>query len=75
MSTIPEATSPHNLTKLLILLPLTDNSKSTFQCETPCNMILNFAQECKLYPTLSDLLVIDETVLLDLLFHGFLAFL
>ena len=36
MSTPPEATRCHNLTKLLILLPLRDNSKSTFQCETPC---------------------------------------
>ena len=25
-----------DLTKLLILLPLRDNSNSTFQCETPC---------------------------------------
>ena len=36
MSTPLEATRCHNLTKLLILLPLRDNSKSTFQCETPC---------------------------------------
>ena len=36
MSTPPKATRCHNLTKLLILLPLRDNSKSTFQCETPC---------------------------------------
>ena len=36
MSTPPEATRCHNLTKLLILLSLRDNSKSTFQCETPC---------------------------------------
>ena len=39
MSTPPEATRCQNLTKLLILLPLRDNSKSTFQCETPCNIV------------------------------------
>ena len=32
----PEATRHHNSTKLLILLPLRANSKSTFQYETPC---------------------------------------
>ena len=40
MSTPPEATRCHNLTKLLILLPLRNNSKSTFQCETPCRISL-----------------------------------
>ena len=38
MSTPLEATRCHNLTKLLILLPLRDKSKSTFQCETPCSL-------------------------------------
>ena len=36
MSATPEGTRHNNSTKLLILLPLRDNSKSTFQCETPC---------------------------------------
>ena len=36
MSTIPEATRHNNSTKLLVLSPLRDNSKSKFQCETPC---------------------------------------
>ena len=36
MSTPLEATRHNNSTKLLILLPLRANSKSTFQYETPC---------------------------------------
>ena len=39
MSTPHEATMRHNLTKFFILLPLRDNQKSTFQCETPCMLI------------------------------------
>ena len=36
MPTPPELTRHNNLTKLLVLLPLSANSKRTFQCETPC---------------------------------------
>ena len=47
MSKPTEATRCHNLTKLLIILPLRDNSKSTFQCETPCAWALNFSDKSK----------------------------
>ena len=45
MPTPPESTRHSNLTKLLVLLPLRANSKSTFQHETPCSDVLVSRQE------------------------------
>ena len=56
MSAPPQATSHNNSVKILVLLPLRGNSKSTFQYETPCKKCQKIGTFCENFVAFSEYL-------------------